>query len=531
MTQVTIIGGGIAGSYAALCLPEHIKVTIYLKDQKPECSSYLSQGGIAAAITNEDSPESHAQDTISASHNQADQKAVKILTEEGPQRIQELIDQGCPFDKDLKGELQIGHEGAHTHPRIVHAGGDATGKKVMEFLWHQILQKKNIEIKEHSTVFDIKKIPTENSIHKQDSDSSPSGRGWERAFQGKFFNTQTHTIHNFHSDFCIIATGGYGQVYAHATCPSTITGDGIYLAEKLGAESQDMAYVQFHPTAFTEKIPELGNRQFLISEAVRGEGGILKNENGDRFMKNIHPQEELAPRDIIARAIYHEIKDKQPHHVYLDISHKNPKYIKSRFPTIYQTCLKKGIDITTDPIPVRPSVHYCMGGIKTNLHGETDVNNLFAIGEVASTGIHGANRLASNSLLEALVFGHRAAAKITEKSPVGVGLVPTQKGNPKGLSLQKIPQISPEKYQKLELIQKEVRQLLWTYCSIIRNEKKLQEAQKILKDITEKFNLSLNQVETHPQVFQTQVIVHIAQEMIQDALQKKESIGAHYLEK
>jgi L-aspartate oxidase len=511
MTHITIIGGGIAGSYAALSLPENISVTIYLKGEKPECSSYLSQGGIAAAVTQADSPTSHAQDTFAASHHQADKKAVKILTEEGPERIQELIDLGCPFDKDFRGKLQIGHEAAHSHPRIIHAGGDATGKKIMAFLWKKISQKKNIKIVEHATVFDIQK----NS----------------EKFSGKFFHTKNHIIQNFQTDFCIIATGGYGQVFAHATCPSTITGDGIYLAEKLGAKIRDMAYVQFHPTAFTEKIPALKGRQFLISEAIRGEGGILKNKAGERFMEKIHPQKELAPRDVVARAIYQEINTHHTHHVYLDISHKTPDFIQKRFPTIYQTCLKKNIDITKEAIPVRPTVHYCMGGVVTNLHGETGIKNLFAIGEVASVGIHGANRLASNSLLEALVFGYRAAQKIVEYNRFcsfqGDEIrSPDLKNQTKNIP---ISLISSEKITELQKIQKQVRQLLWTHCGIIRTREKLQAAQKNLKIQEKNFLEVMEQVPLYPPVFQTQVTLHIAQKIIGDALDKKESVGVHYL--
>jgi L-aspartate oxidase len=389
-----IIGSGLAGLTAAFHASKTGTVAIITKSQLDISNSYYAQGGIAAVIAPEDSFESHIHDTIIAGRELCDFDSVEILVREGQTCVQELISLGMEFDQEI-GEFVLGLEGGHSHRRILHAGGDATGKGLTIFMLKKVQEQENIFAFEYTTVVDLL---TENQVCT--------------GVQAFDFVSGKNII--FRSKATIIATGGLSRIYDRSTNPHTATGDGIALAWDAGAKIADIEFIQFHPSALY--IP--GEDAFLISEAVRGEGAWMLNQQGERFMQHIHPLAELAPRDVVAHAIYNQLQLNHSDFVYLSLKHLNPEVIKKRFSTIYHTLLKYDIDLTSDLLPISPAAHYMVGGIQTDLNGETNIDGLFACGEVASTGVMGANRLASNSLLECLVFGKRAAERASAKKEV-----------------------------------------------------------------------------------------------------------------
>ena len=393
-----VVGSGLAGLTAAYHASKNGSVAIITKSQLDTSNSYYAQGGIAAVTAPEDSFESHIKDTLVAGRELCDLDAVQILVSEGQKCVQELIRLGMQFDKD-NGDFVLGLEGGHSHRRILHAGGDATGKGLTSFMLKKVQEQINITAFEYTTVIELL---VENQICS--------------GVQAFDFVSGNNII--FRSKSTIIATGGLSRIYDRSTNPHTATGDGIVLAYQAGAQLSDIEFIQFHPTALY--IP--GEDAFLISEAVRGEGAWLLNTDGERFMQHIHPLAELAPRDVVAYAIYNQLQIHHSDFVYLTLKHLNPDTIKERFSTIYHTLLKYNIDLTKDLLPISPAAHYMVGGIQTDLHGETNIKGLFACGEVASTGVMGANRLASNSLLECLVFGKRAAEKATLAESTSVAL-------------------------------------------------------------------------------------------------------------
>jgi len=377
-----IAGSGIAGLYAALLAREHGSVLILTKGSIDECNTRYAQGGIAAAVGPDDSPELHLRDTIEAGAGLVDEEAARILVGEAAERIRDLVRFGVPFDS-VDGEVALGREGAHSRARIIHAGGDATGVHI-ELSLSSLARMSGITIKEHCQVEDV---VVEGG----------------RAAAVATLDTRTHTRETFEGQSIVLATGGNGQLYRVSTNPEVATGDGVAVAYRAGAEIADMEFIQFHPTAL--RLP--GVPVFLISEAVRGEGALLKDARGRRFMPEYDERAELAPRDIVARAIHSELAASGADRVYLDITHLPAERVSARFPQIYRYCLEHGLDITKEPVPVSPAAHYMMGGARTNVWGETTVPGLYACGECACTGVHGANRLASNSLLETVVFAKR----------------------------------------------------------------------------------------------------------------------------
>jgi len=392
MTQrfdFVIVGSGIAGLYAALLARGHGTVCVLTKGSIDECNTKYAQGGIAAAVGADDNPELHLCDTIEAGAGLVDETAARILVESAADRIHDLVDFGVPFDS-TDGEVALGREAAHSRNRILHAGGDSTGAHI-EISLSGVARMSRITIKEHVQAEDI---VVEDG----------------RATGVLALDTRTNVSHRFEAGSVILATGGCGQLFRVSTNPDVATADGVGLAYRAGAEIMDMEFIQFHPTAL--RLP--GVPIFLISEAVRGEGGILRNEAGERFMPGYHQKAELAPRDIVARAILSEMKRTDTQRVYLDVTDLAPARVSARFPQIYRYCLDHGLDMTKQPLPVSPAAHYMMGGVRTDTWGETDVRNLYACGEAACTGVHGANRLASNSLLETVVFAKRIVARITE---------------------------------------------------------------------------------------------------------------------
>ena len=382
-----VVGSGLAGLTAAFYASNFGSVAIVTKSELDTSNSWFAQGGIAAVTSLEDSPESHIADTLTAGRGLCDYDAVEVMVMEGIDRVKELIDMGMPFDRE-GDQILLGLEGGHSHRRILHAGGDATGKKLTQFMLRKVKEKKNISSFEYTTV--VKLLNT---------------GGCMAGLQALDFTTGKNIL--FRSKAVIVATGGLSRVYSRSTNPHTATGDGIAMAYESGASLADLEFIQFHPSALA--LP--GKDAFLISEAVRGEGAWLLNRDGKRFMPGLHPLAELAPRDVVAHSIFKEMKKSGSESVFLSLAHLDAAYVESRFTTIYHKLKEYGLDMARDLLPVAPAAHYMVGGIRSGLHGETIVPGLFVCGEAASTGVMGANRLASNSLLECLVFGKRASEK------------------------------------------------------------------------------------------------------------------------
>ncbi len=383
--EFLVIGSGVAGLRAAIELSRHGRVLMLTKGHPLESSSIYAQGGVAVALSEEDDVSIHLNDTLKAGHGLCRRDAVRVLVEEGPGRIRELIAWGARFDK-IGSKFAFAREAAHSRSRILRARGDATGNEMVRALTAQARRQKQIQRLGHHFTVDLVV-----------ADGRCRGALVLDEATGARFVVPARAV--------ILSTGGGGQVYARTTNPPNATGDGMAMAYRAGATLEDMEFVQFHPTALY--LPN--SPPFLLSEAIRGEGGQLRNIKGELFMHRYHPDGALAPRDIVARAIWAEMAATRSRHVYLDVTHLSASFIKQRFPTIYSTCLRYDIDMTEEWIPVSPSAHYMMGGVRTDTHGATNLPGLFAAGEVACSGVHGANRLASNSLLEGLVFGRRAA--------------------------------------------------------------------------------------------------------------------------
>ncbi|GFN33806.1 L-aspartate oxidase [Paenibacillus curdlanolyticus] len=391
--DVIVIGAGIAGLFTAIKASEHGSVLMITKKSLMDSNTRYAQGGIAAVISEDDSPAYHRQDTLIAGAGLCDDDAVDVLVHEGPQGVEDLIRMGTQFDLE-DGEFALTKEGAHSQRRILHANGDATGFEIVRALSEKAVAKDCIEVWDDHFVIDL---VTQNGECCGAIVQKPDG--------GRLFVRGKATV---------LCSGGTGQLYRYTTNPDVATGDGVAMAYRAGAYIRDMEFLQFHPTSLCYP----GAPRFLISEAVRGEGAYLRNIKGERFMHRYHEQLELAPRDVVARAIVSEMEETKSTFVYLDITHEPEEMVKHRFPTIYEYCLQYGLDLTTDWIPVAPAMHYTMGGVKTDLNGETNIKRLFACGEVSSTGVHGANRLASNSLSEAIVFGRRIVERIKGLGPL-----------------------------------------------------------------------------------------------------------------
>ena len=487
-----IVGSGIAGLYTALLAKEQGSVLVLTKGSIDDCNTKHAQGGIAAAIGKNDSRELHFKDTIAAGDGLCDEEAVQILVNEAPARITDLVNLGVPFDT-LDGEIALTMEAAHSIPRILHAGGDATGEHI-EIVLSNKVRSSEIQVLEDCLA---NEILIENG----------------RVSGIKALDCHTSSIEEFGCRSLILATGGAGQLYKLNTNSDIATGDGIALAFDAGVETVDMEFFQFHPTAL--HLP--GVTPFLISEAVRGEGGVLRNAEGRAFMPDYSPEGDLAPRDVVARSILYEMKKTGSDRVFLDVTHSPSHAIITRFPHIYRFCRDHGLDITESPIPVAPAAHYMMGGIKTNTWGETNIAGLFACGETACTGVHGANRLASNSMLEVVVFSERIMERTIVSAETKTRDISS--GTKFYHSLSKREHPGAVSAPSLSALQ----QLLWDKVGIIRSKKNLTQAantlaawQKSLPRPTDRPSHELNN------------LVLTGRLVTEAALLREESRGAHF---
>jgi len=489
-TDFIVIGSGVAGLWTALHLAEHGRVALVTKDKLHESNTYYAQGGIAVALSAKDSPELHFQDTVAAGAGLVDLPAAEVLAYEAPQAIADLIDAGAQFDRDGAGRLLLGQEAAHSRRRIIHARGDATGAEVERALMEKIRGHGQIDIYEE--VMAVRLLVAEGQICGVEA----------RDLAGE------ENIRIIAKGTCL-ATGGLGCLYRRTTNPLVATGDGVALAFRAGAIVRDMEFIQFHPTALATP----GTPKFLISEAVRGEGAILRNSAGEAFMERYHPQRELAPRDEVARAVLAEIKRTGEPFVFLDFRPIGEEKIRQRFPHILEECEKRGFEPLTTPIPVSPVAHYAMGGIDTDLYGATSMSRLYAVGECACTGVHGANRLASNSLLEGLVFGARAAKAMQKLPPLSAALVALWEQQP----FAPVP-VAEDVYSEL-------REMMWDDVGIIRSEHSLNNA---LKNLARFFQRVGESPAPGRWEIERANMILVADIIVRAALNRKESRGAHY---
>jgi L-aspartate oxidase len=438
--DVIVVGSGIAGLYTALQAHERgASVLVVTKGSIDEANTRYAQGGIAAAVGPEDSPEAHLQDTIAAGAGLVDEEAARVLTSEAADRIADLVRYGVRFDA-TDGEVSLGREAAHSASRILHARGDGTGLEI-ELSLAGLAQREGVTVIEHTLA--------DNLVIEGGGVAGLDTFDWRRSRPARY-----------EAPAVVLATGGAGQLYRFTTNPDVATGDGIALAYRCGAEVMDLEFTQFHPTAL--RLP--GVPVFLISEAVRGEGALLYNAAGERFMPKYHPMAELAPRDVVARAAQREMAATSADHVLLDITDRSASWLAARFPQIYRTCLDAGLDMSRDRIPVSPAAHYTMGGVRTNTWGETTIAGLYAVGEVACTGVHGANRLASNSLLETVVFAKRAIERIFGASNGLLTLTTDVRTLPPGRNGVAAPTAA------------QLRTLMWSHVGIERHGARLAEA-------------------------------------------------------
>ncbi|MDI6839589.1 MAG: L-aspartate oxidase [bacterium] len=494
-TDFLVIGSGIAGLTFAIKVSAYGDTAVITKKESTETNTNYAQGGIAAALSSHDSIELHIRDTLNAGNGLCKKEAVRIMANEGPRLVVELSELGVEFTKDKDDNFDLGMEGGHSERRIVHAK-DATGAAI-ETTLVRVAKDKGIKLFDNWLAIDL--------ILKNN-----------RCIGVWVFDVEKGDVFPFFSKATLIATGGIGAIYLHTTNPSIATGDGIAMAYRAGAKIANMEFVQFHPTSFYGK--RIGDRALLLSEAIRGEGGILKTKDGHSFMEKYNSRKELAPRDIVARAIHKELKESGDEYVLLDITHIPEKRIKERFPTIYEVCLSFGIDISKEPIPVVPAAHYECGGILIDISGLTNIPCLYAAGESACVGVHGANRLASNSLLESLVFAHRAANAACKSLE-----------NVEYPKLHKFAQ--PEKLCESSIILDyllQIKRIMWSHVGIVRDDNGLKLARsEVLKYKLEIENLYNTHKLTLPLV-ELRNVATVASIVIECALWRKESRGLHF---
>ena len=519
--DVAIIGGGIAGLSVALRLPDSMRIALFTKGQLGESNTRYAQGGLAVALGQDDSPELHFQDTLAAGAGHCDREAVRVLVEQAPAAVRWLMQMGVQFDRAERGSdahitadgLLLGREAAHSRWRVLHAGGDATGAEIERALVTALAKRSSVALFEETFVSDLL---VEDRICR-------GVRAVNRA--GQTFTVETRAT--------ILANGGAGGLWLHTSNPAGATADGLALAWRAGAALTDLEFMQFHPTVLV-----LDGSSHLISEAVRGEGAYLRNHAGKRFMLGYHPQAELAPRDVVARAILSEMLSEEVAYQYLDLRHLSAERMHARFPTISAVCRGYGLDLAKDLLPVAPAAHYCMGGVMVDSGGRTTLLGLYAAGEVACTGVHGANRLASNSLLEGLVFGLRLAGTLAQSASVASStLINVRTGNPAHRPGNDPAQngnvgAAPLAWQENLGALQELRHIMWQYVSLCRDQHGLLEAKRRVEALWNTLPPTSIKEYTGGQVVPRQVelvnMLQVAGLVIDAALQRQESRGSHW---
>ncbi len=511
-TDFLIIGSGIAGLSFAIKAADLGTVAIVTKKEKKESNTNYAQGGVAAVVDEADRFEYHVNDTITCGAGLCREDVVRHVVTDAPERIKELIKWGVEFTRsgsDSPTAYDLGREGGHSKRRVLHAG-DITGHEIERALINKAVSNKNVTIYENFFAIDL--IMKSKVLGREAGEKN-------QCLGAYVFDERDNEVYTFRSKFVLLATGGAGKVYLITTNPDIATGDGIAMAYRAGADIANMEFIQFHPTCLYH--PEA--KAFLISEAVRGEGAVLKLKNGFTFMEKYHPMESLAPRDVVAKAIDTELKKSGDEYVLLDISHKSKDFLTKRFPNIYNKCLEYGTDMSKEPIPVVPATHYICGGVVTNLSGETNIDRLFACGEVACTGLHGANRLASNSLLEGVVFAHRSFVRMSElfneAEDESVVFIP---------SWDTGEAIESDESIVVSHNWDEIRRCMWNYVGIVRSDKRLERAKRRIGLINREIDEYYRNFIISRDLLELRNIATVAGLIIRCAILRKESRGLHY---
>lgn len=492
-TDVLILGAGLAGLRAACAIDPKLSVLVVTKDEIDESASNYAQGGIAGVLDPDDCFDAHADDTLKAGGQLCDPDVVSMVVSEAPERIRELIRWGTQFDEQ-SGKLQLGREGGHSHSRVAHAMGDATGREIMRAMISWIRRLRNVDVREHTFTLDLLTC--------------------DGACRGALVADQRHGLTLVWAQQTILCTGGAGQLYRESTNPAVATGDGHAIAYRAGVELRDMEFIQFHPTV----LYIAGSSRSLITEAVRGEGACLVDQDGYRFMPDYDPRGELAPRDVVSQAIVTQMEKTSHPCVYLDMTHLDPDFVRGRFPGIAAKCEEFGIDVTTDRIPVRPGAHYMIGGVTIDDKGKTSLPGLWAAGEATSSGLHGANRLASNSLLEALVYGTRTGTSASE--------IALATGNGyRAFGIENAPVAEPSKSLDLADIRNSLISLMWRDVGVRRTAGRLEQALEMI-DRWQRYVLSRQFCEARG--WELQNMLTVARLIVRSALQREESRGVHF---
>ncbi|HEX3763979.1 MAG TPA: L-aspartate oxidase [Kofleriaceae bacterium] len=498
-TDYLVIGSGIAGLNFALLAAEHGRVVVISKKQPDDTNTNWAQGGVAAVLASDDSLERHVQDTLTAGDGLCDRDVVELCIGQGPAMVQRLLDLGVRLDRAPDGQLDLGREGAHTRHRVVH-WQDVTGREIQRALLEAVRRESRITVLHDHIAVDLL------SMAKYGGDPA--------CFGAYVLDRATGEVKTLLARATLLATGGTGKVYVYTSNPDVATGDGVAMAYRLGAACCDLEFVQFHPTVLYH--PHA--RNFLLTEAMRGEGGVLRLATGETFMEHYHPMKSLASRDIVARAIDNELKKSGADSVFLDMTHLDPAFVRGRFPNIHEHCLGLGIDITRQPIPVVPAAHYMCGGVKTDRDGRTTISGLYAIGECAFTGLHGANRLASNSLLEGMVYSTRAAAAVSDAPRHRPTVVaPWSSGDATDSSDAIVVTLNWD----------EIRRFMWSYLGIVRSDKRIERARRrieILRDEIREYYIDFKITSDLIELRNLALVAHL---IIESARRRKESRGLH----
>jgi L-aspartate oxidase len=499
-TDYLVIGSGIAGLNFALLAAEHGRVVVITKKRPDDTNTNWAQGGVAAVLAKDDTFERHIEDTLTAGDGLCDRDVVELCVQDGPRQVQRLLDLGGRLDRAPDGELDLGREGAHSRHRVVH-WEDVTGREIQRALIAAVAANPNITVLDEHIAVDLL------SMAKYGGDAA--------CFGAYVLDRRTDEVKTICARATVLASGGTGKVYVYTSNPDVATGDGIAMAYRIGAAVCDLEFVQFHPTVLFHPMA----RNFLLSEAMRGEGGVLRLATGETFMENYHPMKSLASRDIVARAIDNELKKSGSDSVFLDMTHLDPAFVRGRFPNIAERCLGLGIDITKQPIPVVPAAHYMCGGVKTDTTGATTISGLYAIGECAFTGLHGANRLASNSLLEGMVYSTRAAEAVKS----------TPRARPSKVAPWSYGQATDSNDAIVVALNwDEIRRFMWSYVGIVRSDKRIERARRrieILRDEIREYYLDFKITSDLIELRNLALVAHL---VIESARRRKESRGLHF---